>query len=263
MKPYYEDGAVTLYHGDALEVMCDLPAEAVEVVVTSPKYNMGLTPGGNGRGMYGHTTQKASRFTTEGYDGESDAMDPDDYQSWLNDAVTLMARVASHAVFLNHRPRVIHGDFTPPLPTDARLYPWLDEATEGRFRMRKLIVWDRGTGIDVNLTNFCTRQEWIYVYAWDRLRLVDHSASGMGDVWRLGMERNSGHPAPFPMSLPLRCIQATGATSVLDPFAGSGTTLRAAKDLGVRAIGVELSERYCEMTANRLSQEVLDLGGAS
>ena len=64
------------------------------------------------------------------------------------------------------------------------------------------------------------------------------------------------HPCPKPERLMSWLVNATEGT-VLDPFAGSGTTLRAAKDLGRRSIGCEIEERYCEIAANRLRQGVL------
>lgn len=76
---------------------------------------------------------------------------------------------------------------------------------------------------------------------------------------RVGMEGVEGHPTVKPLSVisdfVMRCPE-NGIT--LDPFMGSGTTLRAAKDLGRKAIGIEIEEKYCEMAAKRLQQEVFD-----
>lgn len=69
----------------------------------------------------------------------------------------------------------------------------------------------------------------------------------------------ANHPCPKPLEL-MRWLVSEGSDEgavVLDPFMGSGTTLRAAKDLGRKAIGIEIEERYCEIAAKRLAQEVL------
>jgi site-specific DNA-methyltransferase (adenine-specific) len=68
-----------------------------------------------------------------------------------------------------------------------------------------------------------------------------------------------GHPCPKPLAFAAWILARFSDTSdvVVDPFMGSGTTLRAAKDLGRKAIGIEIEEKYCEIAANRLSQEVL------
>lgn len=72
-----------------------------------------------------------------------------------------------------------------------------------------------------------------------------------------------GHPTQKPVDLMRHLIQKVTLGKVFDPFAGSGSTLRAAKDLGRHSVGVEVNERYCEIAARRLSQGVLDFGGAA
>jgi DNA modification methylase len=249
--PYYDDGVCTIYHARCEDVLATMPDLAIDLVVTSPPYNMGLVPGGNGRGMYRPgASNKAGRFR-DGYGTHADAMLQEDYDVWQRGVLAECWRVARLGVFYNHRPRVEHGKLRTPLSWDF-----------GPAVLRQVIVWDRGTGIDVNLRSFCTRQEWVLLFAKDEFILVDHSVSGRGDVWPIGPERGEiEHPAPFPVGLPLRCIGAVAdVTTVLDPFMGSGTTLRAAKDLGRKAVGVEIEERYCEIAAKRLGQEVLGLG---
>lgn len=245
--PYYSDDLVTLHLGDCLEVMARLPDESVDIIVTSPPYNMGLKPGGNGRGMYrpGETGSKAARFR-EGYGAHGDAMPYDEYCAWQRRVLAECWRVARLGVFYNHRPRVEHGILRDPLDGGYGL------------PLRQRIVLDRGTGIDVNLRNFCTRGEYLLLFAKPAFSLTSHSASGMGDVWRVGMETKvPWHPAPFPVEVPARCIEATGAASVLDPFSGSGSTLVAARNAGIRGTGIENHEPYCAGTVRRYTGERL------
>jgi DNA modification methylase len=231
--------------------MRTLPDASVDIVVTSPPYNMGLVPGGNGRGMYRPgASNKAGRFR-DGYGTHDDAMEQSAYDDWQRAILAECWRVARLAVFYNHRPRIEHGILRDPLSNNFGI------------PLRQRIIWNRKTGIDVNLRAFCTRGEYVLLFAKPEFTLIDHAASGMGDVWDLGIEYAvKDHPAPFPVSLPTRCIEATGATSVLDPFAGSGTTLRAAADLGIRGIGIELEKRFCDLTVSRLAQ-VSMFGGAA
>lgn len=84
------------------------------------------------------------------------------------------------------------------------------------------------------------------------------------DVWGINYPTNGSaqkvdHPTQKPISLLLKCLKTFPSENLVDPFMGSGTTLRAAKDLGRKAIGIEIEEKYCEIAVKRLAQEVFPL----
>lgn len=89
----------------------------------------------------------------------------------------------------------------------------------------------------------------------------------MSDIQRVvvGREEKPDHPSPKPLTVMRWLVSRLAAVdqTVIDPFAGSGTTLVAAREQGIRAIGIEREERYCELIVDRLAQDVLDFGEAS
>ena len=98
------------------------------------------------------------------------------------------------------------------------------------------------------------------------LHRVAHPNGGRAHpTWQQHPGPGLGHPAPMPVEVARRCIRLSTwpGETVLDPFAGSGTTLLAARQLGRRAIGIERSERYCELAVARLAQGSFDFQGAA
>lgn len=120
-----------------------------------------------------------------------------------------------------------------------------------------ILAWINKAGAYSNPWGFTCWQP-ILVYGKDPF--LQRGLGGRHDIidWSEPAEKN-GHPCPKPLrfwkKLILRC-SFDGV--ILDPLMGSGTTLRAAKDLGRKAIGIELDEKYCEIAAKRLSQEVFN-----
>lgn len=258
MRPYYEDDLVTLYHGDNAEVLADLGHVGADLVFTSPPYNLGSqpTPGfghyrhGQDRGGYGRWTACSAGGIS--YTAHDDAMPWPRYEAWQRQVlVSLWAHLAADgAIFYNHKPR----------PGPVMWHP--RSLVPDDLPVRQEIIWHRLSGMNFTPTYYLPTYEVIIVIAREGWRLKSKAASGVGDVWAISPESGSDHPAPFPLSLPARAIETTQPRLVLDPFAGSGTTLRAAKDAGVRAIGIEQSERYCEMAVDRLAQGSIFEGSA-
>lgn len=116
---------------------------------------------------------------------------------------------------------------------------------------RQYLVWDKGAGFKGRDFAEC-EQAWC---SWDgNAKVFARDPLAAGDY------RGKEHPTMKPLALMLWCIGLAGdVQTILDPFAGSGTTGRAAKDLGKKAILIEREERYCEIAARRMSQEVLAL----
>ena len=120
----------------------------------------------------------------------------------------------------------------------------------------RLLIWDKRDGLASN--NFADAE-----IAWDSTpgaaRLYRHRQMGMlGDG--LG-ETERVHPTQKPEAVMRWVLGLLPPGAVLDPYMGSGSTLVAAKSLGRKAIGIEIEERYCEIAAQRCSQEVLGLVG--
>jgi DNA modification methylase len=243
VTPYYEDEQATIFHADCRDVLPTL--SDVSLVVTSPPYNLGTSSGGG----FGSGSLAAADMTG-GYDASADALLASEYDEWQTDVVSSLWSVLADdgAIFYNHKPRIQNG--VAKLPTDYGV----------GLPLRQVIIWDRGTGLNFSPTFFLPKCEWIVVWAKPAWTLRDRSVSQLGDVWRFPPESSDAHPAAFPLGLPARVIDSTNPGLVLDPFMGSGTTLRAAKDAGRSAIGCDTSERYCEIAATRLAQGVLEFG---
>ena len=252
MKPYYEHAGITIYHGDCREILPGLPK--VDAVITSPPYNLGGSPWPHlGHWKPGDSPGGKSKWRngSDGSGGVTYASHADDmphaeYVDWQRQVLTLCwDRLTDNGViFYNHKPRVIGGKLWLPLELNPAL------------PLRQIVIWQRAGGINFNRTAYVPTHEWIMILAREPFRLRSKGASGVGDVWYAPQESGTEHPAPFPVEIPQRAIETIGAETVLDPFMGSGTTLVAAKNLGRKAIGIEIEEKYCEIAAKRLAQEV-------
>lgn len=262
MKPYFDEGGIAIFNADCRDVLPCLAAGSIDLVFTSPPYNLGNTTGGgfpeplghyrkssglSGRGGQGKWSGAA---IAHGYGAHSDDMEHEDYVAWQNEVIDACWRLLSPAgaIYYNHKPRVLGGQLVSPLAyIPADLMQWL----------RQIVIWKRSGGVNFTPAFYLPMHEWIVILARRDFRLTSQGAAGIGDVWTVHQDIGNPHPAPFPIGLPERAIETTPSKVILDPFMGSGTTLVAAKRLGRRAIGVELNEDFCRMAVQRLQQEVL------
>jgi len=126
---------------------------------------------------------------------------------------------------------------------------------------RQVLVWDKGPAVGSGGDpSTCFKQTAELIQFRNTGPLNGNRDSAVLRFW-VGQTNYHDHPVQKPISLLRYLVEKFSHTNdlILDPFMGSGTTLRAAKDLGRRAIGIEIEERYCEIAVKRLAQEVLAL----
>lgn len=226
MTPYYEDDLVTLYHGDCREITAWLDAD---VLVTDPPYGRAWKQGG-GLKSRGRTATSHARSSIT-----------NDADTTTRDEVLALWRGRS----------VVFGDLMLPPPAGTRIVATYRKPNDAGARGA--------------VAGFRRDLEAVYLLGgWPtgiggRSSLLTTSAPMIGGEF--GLSARSGHPHAKPQDVMQDLIALTPGT-VADPFAGSGSTLVAAKQLGRKAIGVELEERYCEIAARRLSQDTL-FGGVA
>lgn len=226
-EPYYSDEWVALYHGTCVPLpnQPDVPVITewldADVLVTDPPYGIAFDSGW----VKGRKRPIANDLSTEVRDA----------------ALTLWGG----------RPWACFGTWRVDRPAE----------TLG------VLVWDKTDGVGPGMGDlscaFGTSHEEIYLGGdWPkrgpRRGSVIRTSCAMGNP--NGLVARYGHPTPKPSDLMEMLIAEAQPGIIADPFAGSGSTLVAAKALGRHAIGVEIEERYCEIAARRLAQDVLDFG---
>lgn len=244
---YYQRDGVTLYHGDCLEVMATLPRLDVNAVLTDPPYSSG--------GMFRDdrcnqtTDEKYTRTCSKGRrpDFGGDNMDQRSFTSF---AVNWMKAVRWHAAVSAHLCSFIDWRQLPALADAVQHAGWV---------WRGVLAWDKTDGARAPHKGYFRYQSEFVVWATNggvrRIPADGSSATGpFPGVFRQSVRQadkhhQTGKPTPV-MEWLTACCPAGGL--VFDPFAGSGTTLVAAANLGRRAIGIEQNEAYCEIAARRL-----------
>jgi len=235
MKPWLNK----VHCGDCIELMNHMPVGSIDLIVTSPPYNLRNSTGNGMKDGRGGKWENAKLIS--GYETHDDAMPHDEYVEWQKNCIRAMLRVLSNdgAIFYNHKWRVQGG--------------LLQDRTDivGEFPVRQIIVWQRNGGINFNAGYFLPTYEVIYLICKEDFKLAP-KANAVGDVWSIPADSNNPHPAPFPVELAQRCIQSTNAKIVLDPFIGSGTTAIAAEACKRQWIGIDISKDYCKLANERI-----------
>jgi site-specific DNA-methyltransferase (adenine-specific) len=253
LKPYYQDAAVIIYHGDCREILPTL--EPVDMIFTDPPYGHNNNNGdliNNWENALGKNKEKAK---IESRPIANDGPEANDLVKWFfGETKRLLAKGGCCCCCC------CGGG---PDPQFARWSLWLNDVLD----FKQMVIWDKGP----------MGMGWHYRRSYETVLIAQKPGAPckwydetdkIENIIRPGYKGISkiipsatDHPTPKPIELISHFVQLHSLTgeTILDPFMGAGTTLRAAKDLGRKSVGIEIDEHWCEIAAKRMSQEVLVL----
>ena len=230
MKPYYQDDWVTIFHGDCREILPELPK--VDLVLADPPYE-----------KEAHACNRRTRAVIEGRK-ETDKIGfpqiDEGLRSIFSDLNCNWCLVFCQAEAVKIYQDLFSSRYKRPMV-------WIKPDSSPQFSGDRPAM-----GYESIVCAWMTSGKSKWNSGGKRGVYVHNCTSG----------RTTDHPTEKPISLISELIlDFSLGGAILDPFMGSGTTLRAAKDLNRKAIGIEIEERYCEIAAKRMQQEVLDFTG--
>ena len=231
---------MTVRHCTAEEGLSAMADEAIVLTITSPPYNHNVESGRS------HIVQPLV------YGGVRDGKPEPEYQAEQIAVLDLLYEKTAPggSCFYNHKQRWRRE------MGGATLFPltWLAKT---RWQIRQEIIWDHCATQAVRGWRFFHTHEsifWLHKPA-GKAREIDRRVAALGSVWRIPRRVEKNHPCAFPMEIPRRLIMAATAEGdlVCDPYAGTGTTLQAAKWLGREHIGFDSAAEYVKLANDRLA----------
>lgn len=232
-----------IVEGDSLEELRKLPSESVDCVVTSPPYNKGYYDKHKA-----HPTDTWAQRNIK-YGDFADNLEPQDYIKQQKDILKELVRIIKPegSIFYNHKS--VRSNQRIIFPTYV-----FD------FCVRQVLIWDRGSSPQVAPIIWYPTTEYIFWITKTNIQPKFYRKGKFDkEIWRIIAKAEPDHPAPFPEELVVQCLMSTTDEGdlVLDPYMGSGTTARVAKNLGRNFIGIEKNPEYIKYANRRLAQEVL------
>ena len=235
MKTYYQDSLATLYLADARDTLPSIGASSVDLVLTDPPYGHN----NNNNGDLAHRRESALGLVNSGKSlaGESRPIANDGSEA--NDLVRWMFGEANR-LLKNGCCCCCCGGGGGPDPQFARWSLWMDDL----IGFKQAVVWDKG-GLGMGW-HYRRQYEMVLVAQKPGAAGKWYGGHDVGNVVRISgiKPAKNDHPTPKPVELMARFVAWHSAPGdlVLDPFAGSGTTLVAAKNLGRRSVGIEIED---------------------